>query len=284
MNKNKPLKKFFIKVIVPIVMLSLIFYAITISSLIAQLQSASLGIFGTIQYVLIQHPVNTTTTFVVNFFEYTTKKEIVEADKAQLDLLAAYKAELEEAYRQIMQLKQVSDIALAANEYQVIPATVIYRPAERFSHSLLINVGSEQGIEPELAVMSHLGLIGKVESVNANTSVVRLLTTQQSENRVAVKIQVSPTVTAEAILQRYNPNRQVFELVLLDTNATISVNNTVITSGLGGVFPSGLLVGTVSEVEQLSNAITVNVYVTPAADFFSFNYVGVIKRPLEQQP
>lgn len=284
MKQNSTLKKFLIKVLLPLAFVASLFYAITVSSLIAQLQSASLGIFGSIQYAIIQHPVNTVNNFVTSFFQFATNKEMAQVDQRQLELLALYKAELEEAYRQIIQLKQLVELDVASNEYEITHATVIYRPAELFSHSLLINVGENQGIQPDLAVINHLGLIGKIESVNANTAIVRLLTTQQSENRVAVKIQISPNVTAEALLQRYNSNKQVFELVLLDTNATISVGNTVITSGLGGVFPAGLLVGTVSEVEQLSNAITVNVFVTPSVNFSNFDYVSVIKRPIEFLP
>ena len=53
------------------------------------------------------------------------------------------------------------------------------------------------------------------------------------------------------------------------------------TSGLGGVFPSGLLVGTVSEVSELTNAVGMNVYVKPASDFSNFNYVSVVKMKSE---
>jgi rod shape-determining protein MreC len=52
---------------------------------------------------------------------------------------------------------------------------------------------------------------------------------------------------------------------------------TVITSGMGGVFPSGLLVGTVSETVVLTNAVGMNVYVAPAASFSDFSYISVVK-------
>jgi rod shape-determining protein MreC len=117
--------------------------------------------------------------------------------------------------------------------------------------------------------------------MTSNQSIVRLLTTQTTTNRVSVKIQVSPETAAEAILQRYNPEKGAFEVTLLDTNVTINPKNTVITSGLGGVFPSGLLVGSVSEVEQLPNSLAVLVYVKPANNFYSFDYVFVVNRPIE---
>ena len=65
---------------------------------------------------------------------------------------------------------------------------------------------------------------------------------------------------------------------LLTSGATVTEEMRVVTSGMGGVFPSGLLVGTVSKVEELSNAVGMNIYVRPAADFQSFNYVCVVRR------
>ncbi|MDP3445540.1 MAG: rod shape-determining protein MreC, partial [Ignavibacteria bacterium] len=52
----------------------------------------------------------------------------------------------------------------------------------------------------------------------------------------------------------------------------------VISSGSGGLFPNGLLVGTVNHVENLPNAIGLKILVAPAADFYNLNYVAVVKR------
>ena len=55
----------------------------------------------------------------------------------------------------------------------------------------------------------------------------------------------------------------------------------VITSGKGGVYPSGLLIGTVNTIEELSNSIGKTIYVKPAADFQNFDYVQVIQKVKE---
>jgi rod shape-determining protein MreC len=196
--------------------------------------------------------------------------------RSQLDMLALYKAELEEAYRQIAQLKEVAGIKTAANEYQLTSAKVIYRSFDTFNHALVINQGSDDGVKVNQAVITTKGLIGKIVEVSKNSSIVRLLTTQDVQNKVSVKIQLSPSATAEAILERYDPNRGAYILQLLDTNSAVLKDMTVITSGLGGVFPAGLLVGQVNEVEQLVNAIGMKIYVTPAAEFRSFDYVFIV--------
>jgi len=121
-------------------------------------------------------------------------------------------------------------------------------------------------------------LIGKVTTLTENTCVVMLLTTEQEINKVSVKIQISQRVTAEALLEYYDVNTGTYILSLLETNSSITEGMSVISSGLGATYPSGLLVGTVSNVEQLQSSSGVVIYVTPAADFAHLNYVAVVKR------
>lgn len=243
---------------------------------VAGIQAAGYGFFAMLRYALIENPIESLKNITNDITSFYKMKQENDYYRSQLDMLALYKAELEEAYRQIAQLKEVAGIKTAANEYQLTSAKVIYRSFDTFNHALVINKGSEDGVKVNQAVISTKGLIGKVTEVYKNSSIVRLLTTQDVQNKVSVKIQLSPSATAEAVLERYDPNRGAYVLQLLDTNSAVLKDMTVITSGLGGVFPSGLLVGTVSEVEQLVNAIGMKIYVTPSAEFRSFDYVFIV--------
>jgi rod shape-determining protein MreC len=229
-----------------------------------------------LRYALIENPIESLKNITNDITAFYKLKQENDYYRSQLEMLALYKAELEEAYRQIAQLKELADIKTAANEYQLSSAKVIYRSFDTFNHALVINLGSDDGVIANQAVITTKGLIGKIAEVGKNSSVVRLLTTQDVQNKVAVKIQLSPSTSAEAILELYDPNRGAYVLQLLDTNSAVLKDMTVITSGLGGVFPAGLLVGSVSEVEQLVNAIGMKIYVTPSANFRSFDYVFVV--------
>jgi rod shape-determining protein MreC len=243
---------------------------------VAGVQAAGYGFFAMLRYALIENPIESLKNITNDITSFYKMKQENDYYRSQLEMLALYKAELEEAYRQIAQLKEVAGIKTAANEYQLTSAKVIYRSFDTFNHALVINQGSDDGVKVNQAVISTKGLIGKVTEVYKNSSIVRLLTTQDVQNKVSVKIQLSPSATAEAVLERYDPNRGAYILQLLDTNSAVLKDMTVITSGLGGVFPAGLLVGTVSEVEQLVNAIGMKIYVTPSAEFRFFDYVFIV--------
>lgn len=261
----------------------IVFGFLRTSKPIAMLSNASYGFFSMVRFSLIEQPIRSVTGFfddIIRFYELRDENDRLKQD---LDMLALYKAELEEAYRQIAALKELSSVKLASNEFDLLPATVMVRSYDVFNSALTINVGSNDGVEVDMAVSSSKGLIGKISEVYANSSVVRLLTTERPNHKVAVRIQTSPSTTAEAILERYDRNQEAFVVTLLDTGSTILPEMTVITSGLGGVYPAGLLVGKVSEVQELTNAIGLRILVKPSASFYQFDYVFVVKRAVVDQ-
>lgn len=243
---------------------------------VAGVQAVGYGFFAMLRYALIENPIESLKNIGEDITSFYKLKQENDYYRSQLEMLALYRAELEEAYRQIAQLKELADMQTAANEYTLTSAKVIYRSFDTFNHALVINRGSADGVQVNQAVITTKGLIGKVAEVFEDSAVVRLLTTQDVQNKVSVKIQLSPSASAEAVLERYDPNRGAFVLQLLDTNSAVVKDMTVISSGLGGVFPAGLLVGTVTEVEQLVNAIGMKIYVSPSANFYSFDYVFVV--------
>jgi len=266
-------------------LLASILLILTISLNVIQITAPKLGrnqtsynFFAQLQYALIQRPANAITGFFEDFSSLWNTMEENKILRSQIELISVYQAKLEEAYRDIEDLKQFNELLLSMSESETISATIIQRSTENFTNSLVINIGSNDGVELGDAVISSEGLIGKVSSVSENTSIVLLLTTELEINKITVKIQVDPTKTSEAILEKYDPNTQSYSLKLLDTNSSITEGMKVISSGSGGLFPSGLLVGTVNHVENLPNAIGLKILVKPAADFYHLNYVAVVKR------
>lgn len=261
--------------------LSVIFYILFIvvsaDRLVNNLQQRGYSVLGSISYTLFTYPFETANQFVDDFLTFSQLKEEQRLTQAELDRLAAFRAELEESYRQIRELKQLLKLKESMMDFSTLPFRVTSRSADSFSSIILINGGYLDGVQQNQAVITSLGLVGKVETVFERSSIVRLLTSQDVENKVSVRIQLSPTSTAEAVLDDFNPNTGLFRLILLDTNTTVNVGSTVITSGLGGVYPSGLLVGYVEEIEQLPNSVSARIWVKPSATFFSFDYVLVVK-------
>ena len=266
-------------------LLASILLVLTISLNVIQQTAPKLGkdqssynFFAQLQYALIQRPATSVTGFFEDLSSLWKTMEENKILRSQIELISVYQAKLEDAYRDIEDLKQFNALILSMSESDTISATVIQRSTENFTNSLVLNIGSLDGVELGDAVISSKGLIGKISSVSDHTSVVLLLTTELEINKITVKIQVDPSKTSEAILEKYDSNTQSYLLKLLDTNSSITEGMKVISSGSGGLFPSGLLVGTVNHVETLPNAIGLKILVKPAADFYHLNYVAVVKR------
>lgn len=278
MRKWTRTQRILIATITVLLSLTVFLNILRISSPLDGINAAGYDVFTMLRYSLIERPVSSIQDFVGDFTQLWKVKQENEKLRTQLELLAIYQAKLAEAYRQIEALKQIAGIELAMNDYELINGTVIYRPIEAFDNSLSINIGKNDGVKVDDAVISSKGLIGKIEEVFDDRSVVRLLTTESGNNKVTVKIQLSASQTAEAILERYDVEHEAFEVRLVTTGYAITKGMSVVSSGLGGVFPSGLLVGYVKEVVELDNAVGMNIYVSPAADFKSFEYVAVVSR------
>lgn len=278
MEKMSPIQKALAIIASILLVLILSLNVIVITSPKLGREQTSYYFFAQVQYALIQRPANAVTGFFEDLTKLWSTMEENKILRSQIELISVYQAKLEEAYRDIDDLKKINELLLSMSESETISATIIQRSMENFTNTVVINIGSADGVELGDAVISSKGLIGKVTSLSENTSVVLLLTTELEMNKITVKIQVDPSKTSEAILEKYDPNTQSYLLKLLDTNSSITEGMKVVSSGSGGLFPSGLLVGTVNHVETLPNAIGLKILVEPAADFYHLNYVAVVKR------
>jgi rod shape-determining protein MreC len=278
MKKLNLIQRILITAIAVMVSLTVFLNILKFQSPLEHLNAGGYDMFTLLRYTLIERPIASIGNFTKDFAALWQAKQENEELRTQVELLAIYQAKLQEAYRQIEALKQLTGIKLAADGYELVNATVIYRPYETFNNSISLNVGTKEGIAVDDAVISSKGLIGKVEAVTSDRCVVRLLTTENNNNKVTVKIQLSASQTAEAIMERYDVDKEAFEVRLMTTGYAITEGMSVITSGLGGVFPSGILVGYVLQVVELDNAVGMTIYVTAAADFKNFDYVAVVKR------
>jgi rod shape-determining protein MreC len=174
-------------------------------------------------------------------------------------------------------LRDMIDLEESLSDYLMRTAVVIHRNPDRWSDYIAINRGSQHGIEPNMAIVdSQGGLIGKVKRTSQFSSLVQLLSDNDRTNRVSAKIVGDQTLNG--FIEGYDEDRGLLIMRKLDIEAEIEEEQMVTTSGLGGVYPEGLLIGEVVEAEPDEYGLTQNVYIKPTADFYSLNYVYVIER------
>lgn len=233
--------------------------------------------FSMLRYGLIEKPVHTVQNWMSDFSDLWKTKEENDSLRYQLSQQPLYEAQLVEAQRQIKELKEQLNMKESLSQYDMVAANVVVRDADSWDNQFTIDLGSDDGIEKDMIVLSSKGVVGKISEVSKLTSKVKLLTSEDRQNNVAVKVSISGTESSEGILQSYDATRGAFVIHVFDGNNKIKEDMQVITSGKGGVYPSGLLIGTVNTIEELSNSIGKTIYVKPAADFQNFDYVQVIK-------
>lgn len=150
-----------------------------------------------------------------------------------------------------------------------IAARVTGYSSDSYNRIITIDVGSASGVTEGLPVMGTTGVVGQVISVSTYSSQVRLLNDAQSG--VAVMLQSS---RSEGILS--GSVEGVLYLKGVDEGVEVTEGEAVITSGLGGGYFRGLVIGTVSKVEQRQGDATRTIVITPNASFDNISEVLVV--------
>lgn len=158
--------------------------------------------------------------------------------------------------------------------YETISARVIGRDLEDWFDSLVIDKGSKDGIKVDSPVISEEGVVGRIISVGKYSSRVMLLTDINS--RVGVLIQETRT---PGILEGRRGDGCV--LTFIDKTTEIKPGMNVITSGYGMIFPKGLFVGKVNEVELVSDLYK-QAKVKLGVDINRIEYVLVVIRNFQE--
>ncbi len=252
-----------------------------------------------LKYGLIDYPLTSIKNFSSDFANLWKVKDENDTLREELSMTTNYQALYENAQRENEELRELLNMNESLTGFNRISAKVIGRDSTYWNDQVTLNVGTNDGIEEDMVVMNSQGVIGKIQKVQDSTSVVKLLTCEDKNNKVAVRInlgnnedqsegdsseadqqeqdqQQERASSVEGILESYDTNEQAYVVSLLD-DQEVEEGMQVVTSGKGGVYPSGLFVGTVKKVETLDNQLGQVIYVEPVSNFQYFDYVTVIE-------
>ena len=187
----------------------------------------------------------------------TASQETLSDLKAQNEELTAQVAELSEAQETASRLESLLGLQSTYN-LESTAARIIGESSDAWSRTVTIDKGSSDGFAINMPVCNSAGVIGQIIEVSANTSSVRLITDENS----GVSAMVQST-RAQGILQGQPDGTLRLEYV--STDADVQEGDIIVTSGIGGVYPKGLPLGTVSTVVREENATYYTITVTPAS-------------------
>lgn len=156
--------------------------------------------------------------------------------------------------------------------YEYTTANVIYNTIHKKNNYLMIDKGSDDGIEPDMSVLSAEGVVGVVSEVSRHfATVISLL---HPDCQISAKVQ--PANQLGTITWRYGDPQSVY-LEDIPEHLNINEGDSVLTSGYSNIFPSGILVGTVSEKSKNPTASFLTLKVKLATDFNHINTVYVVR-------
>ncbi len=174
------------------------------------------------------------------------------------------------------ELRDLLDLNKTLTEYVPINATILSRNKSYWFNTLTIDKGTSDGIKKNMAVVTKKGLIGKISNVSRNSSEIKLITSDDVNFKVSIAIKTND-VDNFAILNGYDKETGLIKATGIDKTTPVNGGDTVVTSGLGEMFPSGIYIGKVEKVESDKYNLSKTVYIKTDQNFNSIHYVTVLK-------
>ena len=209
------------------------------------------------------------------FTNLSAPQETLSELKKQNEELTSELAQLTEAEKTAERLESLLGLQSTYN-LQSTAARIIGTTGDAWSQTVTIDKGSANGFEIGMPVCNSGGVIGQIIEVSAATSTVRLINDENS----GVSAMVQST-RAQGLLQGQPDGTLMLSYVPAD--ADVKVGDVIITSGLGGRFPKGLPLGTVSSVSRAANATYYTIVVRAISTAESNEEVLVITSLTDEQ-
>ena len=170
-------------------------------------------------------------------------------------------------------LKDYLNLKNKYTDYSTVPAYIIERSYSNYDKIIIINVGKKDGIEVNMPVISETGLVGHVISVTDNTAKVQTIIDTGSTVSATIS-----TAQDSILVNGTLSNSQLIKASSIPAEATILQGDEVVTSGLGGIYPKGILIGTIKEVVNTKNELDRYANIETATNFSTLETVLVITR------
>lgn len=218
----------------------------------------------------ISRAINPVADFFANIGSYgNMRQENVELRQENERLRAAL-AQVQESENQAANLAELLNLSNQFQRDQLTFATIIARDPNPSRDVLAIGRGSDDGVQVGMAVLSKGGaLVGTVEVAYARVSWVRLLTDRRSAVNAVVQETRAQALAAGA-------GETLLRMEFLSQGADLKPGDSVVSSGLGGSYPPGLLLGRVASVEGGPHEVFKKAQVEPAARLDDLEAVAVL--------
>jgi rod shape-determining protein MreC len=215
-----------------------------------------------VSFFELQAPIPTTASYVRDLQEYWaerahTKNALIEAGRELRRVYAGYEFQAQQAealQAEIARLEQLLRLP-SDSHYRFEPARVAQRDLSGWWQQLMIRKGANYGIPVGAPVVYSGGVVGRVREVHAYTADIDLITSPRLRLAATFEDDTRPVSYQGGVNPPLAPARGLVEFVPLDLFASPTTPKRLVTSGLGGVFPSGLTIGFVTRLEPSTDGL-----------------------------
>lgn len=212
------------------------------------------------------------------FMPFSALKNLVKNATAPSELLTSLQNQNESLTAELTKLKEEQSEAerlqallgfKSAYALEGTGARVIAGSVDSYNSTITIDKGANAGFTKGMAVTDSKGVVGEISEVSATTSVVRLITDERSG--VSAQVQTS---RAQGQIEGQGSLTLKMDMVRVDQQ--VQTGDMIVTSGLGGVYPKGLPIGMVTNVDRPQGAMYYTISVRPLASVGNLEEVFVI--------
>jgi rod shape-determining protein MreC len=236
------------------------------------------NIFGTI-LIPFQNSFSIVDKKIRNSVLYFDEVEMIRQEnkklKSRIDELEKDNRDLIEYKQKIFEFKQALNIKDRYSQYDILGANIIAKDPGNWFDVFTLDVGSNDGVEENTTVLTGSGLVGKVVQVNVFSS--RVISILDPDNTVSARI----SKTRELVRIKGDMELKGYGICKMDyipNDVDILTGDLVETSGMGGIYPKGILIGTVKNISISPNEFTKQAEVQPVVDFKRLEEVYLLIR------
>lgn len=246
----------------------------------AFMERVAITLLAPVEYVLakIGYSVRQTGLFAG---EIMTVYRDNQALKAQIAELSQNNVNVTEILAENARLRAMLDYKIGAPQFDFVTAKVIARDPGTCTSIIIINRGAADGIAKDMAVVTPQGLVGSVVNVYDNAAKVQLILDPRSAVGCLVQ---RPESRVAGIVEGSGSNPLAPRMINIARDADIIKSDKVITSGFGGIYPKGLLIGEVMDIVNEEGGLLKYAVLKPAVDFDRLEEVLIIVRSREPVP
>ncbi len=166
---------------------------------------------------------------------------------------------------------QVADSVKAQSEENYLSAKVVYNSVYDLQNYIIIDKGSEQGVEEDMGVFAPQGVVGVVQRVSKNYSVV--LPIINPEQVISAKIKGGNQLGSIKWDGKSPMKAKLYEI---PNHVNVVAGDTIVTSGFSAIFPDGMMIGVVDKATVVESTMYCDIDVALSVDFQSLSYVTVV--------